>query len=268
MSNADAVIAALRSGYEDLAVLAVTLSDADLAAPSGASEWDVAQVLGHLGSGAEINQATITAAVAGKPNPGLDFARSVWARWDALGRRDLIDGFQSANEALIDLYESLDEHARENLRIEMGFLPEPVDVAMAGRLRLSEFTLHAWDVRVGFDKTATLSAEGTAQIAAGVGAMVGWLAKPDAVKEHSVIRVTTTEPDLDLALRLAGEITAGEITGEEITGDQITDGTLSLPAEAWVRLVTGRLGPGYTPAGITATGAADLDLLRRVFPGF
>jgi uncharacterized protein (TIGR03083 family) len=262
MSNADAVIAALRGNYEGLADFVVTLTDADLAGPSGASEWDVSQVLSHLGSGAEINHATITAAIAGKPNPGLDFARSVWARWDAMGRRDRADGFQSANEALVSLYESLDSHARENLRIQMGFLPEPVDVAMAGRLRLSEFTLHAWDVRAGFDKAATLNPAATTLIAPGVADMAGWLGKPDAVKEHAVIRVMTTGPDLDLALRLGEQVSVdGEVPGEP-------DGVLSLPAEAWVRLVTGRLGPDYTPAGITVTGAADLDVLRRVFPGF
>lgn len=262
MSNADAVIAVLRSGYESLADQIVTLSDADLAGPSGASEWDISQVLGHLGSGAEINQATITAAIAGKPNPGLDFARSVWARWDGMSRRDRADGFQSANEALISLYESLDAHAREDLRIDMGFLPQPADVATAGRLRLSEFTLHAWDVRVGFDKTATLSPDGTALIALGSGDLARWLGKPEQVREHAVIRVTTTEPDLVRALHLGDAISVDSDIPEQ------PDGTLSLPAEAWVRLLTGRLGPDHTPPGVTATGAADLDLLRRVFPGF
>ncbi|HSZ42451.1 MAG TPA: maleylpyruvate isomerase family mycothiol-dependent enzyme [Trebonia sp.] len=262
MSNADAVIAALRSGYEGLADFVVTLSDADLATPSGAAEWDVSQVLGHLGSGAEINHATITAAIAGRPNPGLDFARSVWARWDGMGRRDRADGFQSANEALVGLYESLDSHTRENLRIEMGFLPQPVDVAMAGRLRLSEFTLHAWDVRVGFDKTATLLPAATTLIAPGVAQMAGWLGKPEAIKEQAVIRVTTTAPDLDLALRLTDQVKVDTDLPAE------PDGVLSLPAEAWVRLVTGRLSPDYTPAGITATAAADLEALRKVFPGF
>jgi uncharacterized protein (TIGR03083 family) len=262
MSNADAVIIALRSGYEGLAGLVVTLSDDDLAGPSGASEWDISQVLSHLGSGAEINRATILAAIGGKPNPGLDFSRTVWARWDAMGRRDRVDGFQHANESLITLYESLDEHARDDLQIDMGFLPHPLDVASAGRLRLSEFTLHDWDVRVALDKTATLSPSGTAQIAPGVGDMAGWLGKPDPVKEPAVIRVTTTEPDLVRALHLADQISVDSAVPDQ------PDGTLDLPAETWVRLVTGRLGPAYTPEGITATGAADLDLLRKVFPGF
>lgn len=262
MSNADAVITALRSGYEDLANFVVTLSEADLAGPSGASEWDISQVLSHLGSGAEIGQETLQAALSGKPNPGMDFARSVWARWDVLGRRDRADGFQSANEALISMYELLDEHNRESLRIDMGFLPQPVDVATAGRLRLSEFTLHAWDVYVGFDKTATLARDATAQLATSVGDLAGWLGKPERVTRPAVIRVTTAEPDLVLALRLADQVSVDSRVPET------PDGTLDLPAESWVRLVTGRLGPDYTPASITATGAADLDQLRQIFPGF
>ena len=41
---------------------------------------------------------------------------------------------------------------------------------------------------------------------------------------------------------------------------------LSLPAEAFIRLVYGRLDPDHTPASVDARGV-DLDLLRRTFPG-
>ena len=34
------------------------------------------------------------------------------------------------------------------------------------------------------------------------------------------------------------------------------------------RLVAGRLAPKYTPGSVHAAGATDLDLLRRVFPGY
>jgi uncharacterized protein (TIGR03083 family) len=262
MSNADTVIAALRSGYDSLASLVSGLSDDDLAGPSGASEWDISQVLSHLGSGAEINEATLQAAIDGKPYPGLEFARSVWGRWDALGRRQRADGFLRVNPALLDLYDSL--AARDDLRIDMGFLPAPVDLATAGQLRLSEFTLHSWDVRVGFDPGATLAPEATALIAPAIGGMVGFLAKPEPLGgRQAVIRVTTSAPDLVLALRLGDQISIGDVGHPEQA-----DGTLALPAEAWVRLVTGRLGPQYTPAGISAAGTADLDLLRQVFPGF
>jgi hypothetical protein len=94
--------------------------------------------------------------------------------------------------------------------------------------------------------------------------MVGFLAKPEPLGgRQAVIQVTTSAPDLVLALRLGDQISIGDVghPGQ-------ADGTLTLPAEAWVRLVAGRLGPRYTPAGISAAGAADLDLLRQVFPGF
>jgi hypothetical protein len=38
-----------------------------------------------------------------------------------------------------------------------------------------------------------------------------------------------------------------------------------LPAEAYVRLLYGRLDPDHTPGSVTE--GADLDLLRSAFPG-
>ena len=262
MSNADAVVAALRSGYDDLAALVTRLSDDDLAKPSAASEWDISQVLSHLGSGAEIGQATLNAAIGDRqPNAGMDFARSVWARWDAASRRERADGFLRENAALTELYESL--APRDDLRIDMGFLPAPVDLATAGRFRLTELTLHSWDVRAGFDPAATLAPDAIAHLAPVVGQLAGMIGRPGPLNgTKAVIRVTTTAPDSVLALRLGDEISVSD----QVPGQ--ADGALALPAEAWVRLVTGRLGPAYTPAGVTATGAADLDLLRKVFPGY
>lgn len=261
MGNADAVIAVLRAGHESLSGLVAGLSDDDLAKPSAAAEWDVSQVLGHLGSGAEISEAVLRAALDGKPNPGMDYFKSVWARWDSAGRRERADGFARASAALTELYESL--APRDDLRIDLGFLPEPVDLATAARMRLSEFALHAWDVRAGSDPSAVLAPDATAHLLPVVAQMAGMLGKPGALDgARSVIRVTTTAPEEVLALRLGDRVSIG---GE---APDSPDGTLSLPAEAWVRLVTGRLGPRYTPADVTATGAADLELLRRVFPGF
>jgi hypothetical protein len=51
-SPADVPISALRSGSDDLALHVRTLTPDQLTGPSGASEWTVAQVLSHLGSGA------------------------------------------------------------------------------------------------------------------------------------------------------------------------------------------------------------------------
>ena len=61
-ATADATISALRSTHDELAAVVRDLDDEQLLAPSGASEWPVAQVLSHLGSGAEIGLATLRAA--------------------------------------------------------------------------------------------------------------------------------------------------------------------------------------------------------------
>ena len=47
----------------------------------------------------------------------------------------------------------------------------------------------------------------------------------------------------------------------------LTAGEVILPAEALLRLTAGRL-PAGREHGAAATGALDLDALRRAFPGF
>jgi len=263
MNNADTNIAALRSGHDSLAASVSKLSDDDLARTSGAAEWDVAQVLSHLGSGAEIGRATVQAALDGRPNPGGDFNKSVWARWDAMSGREQADGFLVSNPALIELYESLDAETRQNLRIDVGFMPAPVDVATAARLRLSEQALHSWDVRVTFDENAVLTPEAAGPLLEGTGDLLAWIGKADRIEgKHGVIKVTTTEPASVFAVRLGDRISLDADAPEH------PDGTLDLPAEAWLRLIAGRLAPRHTSTGVTATGLADLDLLRRVFPGY
>ncbi|SDJ26185.1 TIGR03083 family protein [Frankineae bacterium MT45] len=264
MSTADPIIAALRTGHDDLQAIVVELSDDDLARPSAASEWEIAQVLSHLGSGAEINRATLEAALGRREVPGADFNPSVWDRWNAMSPREQADGFVAASSELTELYESIDDATRETMRIEMGFLPAPVDLATAGRLRLNELTLHAWDVRVGLGEgDNTLPADAADALLHGAPNMLAWISKPDQLDgQRAVIRVLTTGTESEFSLTLDAPVSIDfEVPGE-------VDGTLSLPAEAWLRLVAGRLPQERTPAEVTATGAADLDLLRRVFPGY
>jgi uncharacterized protein (TIGR03083 family) len=263
MSNADRVIDALRSGYDGIAGQVSGFSDDDLARPSGAAGWDISEVLSHLGSGAEIAQATFQAALDGKPNPGPGFNQAVWDNWNAMTRQQRADGFLQVNHALLGLLESLDDATRDTLRIDMGFLPAPADVATAVRLRLNEFTLHSWDIRVGTGEHATLPADATAALLHGEPNLIAWIGKADPLNgRQAVLTVTTTEPASVFALRLQTPISVDFDVPDQ------PDGTLTLPAEAWLRLVAGRLAPPHTPAGVTTTGAADLDLLRRVFPGY
>ena len=76
MSETDTVIAALRREHDQLTALVGTFTDDDLRRPSGASDWDVSQVLGHLGSAAVINLGTLRSALgeagANRPEPEGD----------------------------------------------------------------------------------------------------------------------------------------------------------------------------------------------------
>jgi uncharacterized protein (TIGR03083 family) len=263
MSNADLVISALRSGYDELAGVVRGLSDEQLAGPSGASEWDISQVLSHLGSGAEIAQNTLQVSLEGKPNPGIEFNKPVWERYDNASRRERADWFLAANEALTQSYESLSEEVRDTLRVDLGFLPAPVDVATAATFRLNELAMHSWDVRAGLDPAAAVAADATPILVNMAGGMAGFLGKPAALGgKTAVIAVTTTDPALDLALHLADPVSV--TPGAPLA----PDGTLTLPAEAYLRLILGRLKPPYIPASVQVTGVTSLEQLREVFPGF
>ncbi|MFD4511235.1 maleylpyruvate isomerase family mycothiol-dependent enzyme [Streptomyces sp. NPDC058457] len=263
MGNADAVIAVLRNGHNSLAESVSGFSDDDLARPSGAADWDVSQVLSHLGSGAEIFEARLRAAVDDSDYPAADLNQGIWDRWNAMTRRERVDGFLRANETLVALYESLDATTCDKLSIDMGFLPEPVDVATSARLRLSEFALHAWDVAVAFDQHAALPPDAAAALLHAKPDMLAWVGRADALEGRTaVIHVTTSDPGSVFVLRLQAPISV------EFDLPEQSEGTLRLPAEAWLRLVAGRLTDRYTPDSVIAKGDADLELLRRVFPGY
>ena len=90
---ADRTIAALRASHDVLAALVPDLTEEQLRSPSGAAEWSLAQVLSHLGSGAEIGLGNLAAARDGDPLPGQDANQEVWDRWDAMSPRDQATGF-------------------------------------------------------------------------------------------------------------------------------------------------------------------------------
>lgn len=258
---ADTTIAALRSGHDELAALVRDLGPTDLTRPSGASEWQVSQVLSHLGSGAEINQATLDVAL-GAPALDAEFNKRVWARWDAMTPTEHAEGFLDANRRLVEQYESLDASTRETVRLDLGFLPEPVDLASAAGLRLSEFALHEWDVEVGFNRYATMAPAAVPLLLDQLGGLLGWISRPDALGTRPAsLAVQLSDPDRSLGLRFDERI---ELTDPP----ERPDGTLTAPAEAFLRLASGRLAPEHTPDGVTVTGAISLDDLRRIFPGY
>ncbi|WP_406069229.1 maleylpyruvate isomerase family mycothiol-dependent enzyme [Micromonospora sp. NBC_01638] len=259
---ADQIITALRAGHEELAALVRDLKEDDLLQPSGASEWQVSQVLSHLGSGAEISLASLDAARTGAPGLDGDFNRGVWQRWDAMSPAEHAAGFLAANERLVEAYEALDVDTRASLRIDLGFLPEPVDLATAGRFRLSEFALHQWDVEVAFNPFAAVTPEAVSLLLDQVGGMLAWTSRPQELAgREATLLVRLHAPERAYGLRLGEKV-------ELVDAPEQPDGELTAPAEAWLRLAVGRLGPANTPEGVRVTGPVPLDDLRRVFAGY
>lgn len=88
----DKTISAMRANHNQLAAMVREFDEQDLARQSGSSQWDGAQVLAHLGSGAAIGLATLQTALAGLPVPDREFNVSVWDRWNAMSPQEKAKG--------------------------------------------------------------------------------------------------------------------------------------------------------------------------------
>lgn len=254
-------IAALRSEHDTLAATVPALTTDQLTGKSGASDWTVADVLSHLGSGAEITLAGLRAALGEAEKPGPGFNQGIWDRWNALSPQDQAAGWLASDAALVEALESIPESRHDDLKVDMGFLPEPLPLASFGAMRLSEVALHSWDVRAGVDSGAAVS-DGSAELlaehlSAGISFMLGFIGKPAAERTASVIEVAKTPYRIVLD-------EAARLTTDDVAATATFDG----PLESAVRLIYGRLAPAYTPAGVGVTGDITLDELRATFPGF
>lgn len=258
---ADRTVAVLRATHDRLAALVPGLTDEQLTGPSGASEWTVAQVLSHMGSGAEIGLATLETALGAGPAAGPGFNESVWDRWNAMGPREQATSFLDHDLRLVAAFEALTTEQRAAVQVDLGFLPEPLPIASFAGMRLNESAQHSWDVRVAFDPSATIPADAAAvlaeHLAGGLGFLLGFIGKADALARPAVVDIEGSGYGLVVAEKVA-----------LVTGPADPDATFTGPLEAALRLVGGRLRPAYTAENVEVTGAVTLDDLRRVFPGF
>ncbi len=252
----DRTITALRSEHDTLAALVRGLTDDQLAAPSGAEEWTVAQAVSHLGSGAEIGRAPLARA-AGETVAAED-NQTIWARWDGSTPRAQAEGFLEHNGRWLETVEAFTPEQRSSLTVDLGFLPEPVPLVTALGMRLSEVANHSWDVRVAFDSGAGVDADSAAVLVdlmtGPLGFMLGFLAKPAELANPVSLAVPGAGLVIDDAVTVVDHLEA-------------PSATFAGPAEAFIRLLSGRLKAPYDK-GVTVEGGVTLDELRRVFPGF
>jgi hypothetical protein len=123
-------------------------------------------------------------------------------------------------------------------------------------MRLNEHALHTWDIEVVRDPAATLPSQVAALVVDNLDLIARFTGTPTG--DTASLGVATTEPDCGFRI----ELTTDSVTFEPATLSGTPD--LTLPAEAFARLVYGRLDADHTPAG---DHGASLDVLRRVFPG-
>ena len=260
-SLAARTVDALRTEHDALAAFATSLTDEQLSGLSGASEWSVAQVLSHLGSGSEIALAGLKAALGQGEVPGDDFNRSVWDRWDAMDPREQRNEFIAHDGELVAALEGLTTDQHSSLEVVVGFMPVPLSVSAFAGMRLNEVAHHSWDARVSTDADAGLLDGSTPVVlehATGdLAFLLGFLGKADRVGERVVLAIGGTGHMLVI----------DDGVGAGSSDDEAT-ATFDGPVEAALRLVTGRLGPSHTPATVSVTGNVTLDQLREVFPGF
>jgi uncharacterized protein (TIGR03083 family) len=252
-----ALIGALRNSHERLGGLVRPLTPDELRAQSYDTDWTIAQVLSHLGSGAEISTLSLAAALGGRGQLDQGTFPAIWDSWN-----NRTPEMQAADSLTWD-----SEHVRrlEQLSdaeldsIGLDFFGRQLDAAGLIRLRLSEHAIHAWDVAVSIDPGATVAQDAILPALEQITELFQYVAKPAG--DSFRVRLRTTQPEGDYLLEVGEAATLSDwVEGSDV------DGEIQLPTEALLRLFYGRLDPEHTPA-YTAEGI-ELDRLRAVFPGF
>lgn len=253
------LIRLLRTLHDRLAALVVDLGPDQLRSQSYDTDWTVADVLSHLGSGAELSLMRLRHG--GGDGPSHEQMAHVWATWDARTPEQQAVESMVADDAYVSALEQLDEAQADAMRRELAGLD--LDAASLLRLRVAEHAMHGWDAVVPFDDSAVLPAMAVPVLLDVLPVTLRFAAQPH--DDEFVVRVTTTEPERDLLLELAH----GETRIRDVDADPPPDldGRLDLPAEALLRLVYGRLDPQHTPPHKTDHDAL-LDRLRGIFRGF
>jgi len=250
----DSPLGALRTSVDRLHQLVRGLDEAQLEEPSYCEGWTVADVLSHLGAGAVMARRRMAVALEGAVLPE-DFAQPIWDEWNAKSPRTQADDALIEDERVLEDFEAVPGAERAGLAVPLGPLRVSYDDAVA--LWLNEHAIHTWDVEVVFDPDAHLPHEVAAVMIDNLGLVAGFTARP--ADDEREVRVRTSHPERHFTVRLSPG------GSELLAGDAGARPDVELPAEAFCRLVYGRLDPDHSPP-VAANGEV-LDLLRRVFPG-
>lgn len=253
-ASLDTVLQALRTSAERLQGLVAPLPPSQFEDRAYPTEWTVADVLSHLGSAAVITRRRIDDDLAGRPMPD-EFPKSVWDEWNAKSPTAKVHDGLAAGQALVERIEATNDDERSRFRVSFG--PVEVDLTALVGLRLNEHAMHTWDIEVVGDPAATLPADAAEIIVDNLELIGRFTAKPTG--GDRTINVHTSAPSRRFAIVLTPD------TATFGPGNAGQSPDIEMSAEAFSRLVYGRLDAQHTPAFDCDVGA--LDELRRVFPG-
>jgi uncharacterized protein (TIGR03083 family) len=251
-------IGALRRSQDRLASLVQPLNAEELQLQSYDTEWSIAQVLSHLGSQAELFESWIDAGTEGTELPGRESMQAVWGKWNARGPEEQAAESLAYNERLVERLEGASDEDLQRFHLQL--FGTDLDAVRLVGMRLAEHAVHTWDVAVTLDPSAEIAPDAVALLVDNLPQLVQRTGKPQG--SHFRLHVHTTRPERDFLLDVGDTISLAP------WADEPADGELQLSAEAFVRLLYGRLDPDHTPPVQLTANTVDLDDLRRVFPGF
>jgi uncharacterized protein (TIGR03083 family) len=262
----DTVVAAIRQELEVLDRYLAALQPQGWSGPTACTEWTVQKTVSHLGSGAQLNLGTLRTNLDGAEPIGDEARRGVWDHFDSLAPEPLHAEFRGRTREYLDYLANLPADKRGG-RVQ-SFAGE-TSIAEFAQFRLFELSLHSWDIRVALDPTARLlplSARTNFPHALG---MLNRRANKAAKAEMTgaAYRFEVFGPVTE---RFAIVVRDGNVEVADAPHENVL-ATVRLPAEAFIRLYTGRLPLERAEAdgevSIEGDRAAALRL-NTLFPGF
>ncbi len=245
----------VRRSQDRYAGILGNLTPEQVTGPSYDDEWSIADVASHLGSQAEIFGFFVGAGLEGTVPPDRDAFVPIWDRWNAKPPLDQVADSIAANEALVARIEGLSAADRAAFTVEMFGVRRDLEGLAA--MRLSEHAVHTWDIAVALDPAATVAPDAVGLL---VDQLPGTASRGRTVPGATPVVVATSDPARTYRVTFEPDLSVQPADG-------VAAADLTLPAEAFVRLVYGRLDSAHTPASVT--GDTDrLTDLRKAFPGF
>lgn len=201
------------------------------------TDWTIKDVAEHQATQGLAMRSGVQATLQGK---AVDFSPEAFKKFekqtDGLNRLELADIIAETTHELFDLLERASpEQLSRNTSTRFGEMA----LHNVGGFRLSELSLHSWDVRVVEDLTAKVSRESLPLLLPGLVA-----ALPGLVHRETARQLPTTTYQFEVSGPSKGPValslTQGKVQAQRDYAEK-ADVILKLDSEAFLRLTWGRL---------------------------